>query len=174
MSPALANDFKCYYCTESFHLLAEVVTHSKLEHQNQQLKFGQLALDEKSGCLGYRTKFYPDIIPRILQLKNKDITVENGTVVIKERISQNISALRTPIKIKTFQSAFESALNNEINDSDTLSANTLDYPKFQCCYCNESIESLECIVYNIARCSVRRLRHVTIVRKWLLACETYS
>ena len=63
--------FQCYRCEESYDSLAEIVTHCKIYHLNDCLKFRELLLDERTGKHDYRTKVCEDVVPEIYKKKIK-------------------------------------------------------------------------------------------------------
>ena len=68
------------------------------------MKFRELVLDETSGKSGYRTKLYPDIIPKKIKEQNKQVCVGSDMVIGKNRDS-TISAIKTPVKLDYVESA---------------------------------------------------------------------
>ena len=56
--------YVCYYCQKACEDYPELIKHlCLLKHANDIVKYRERDLDSASGRLGYRTKYFQDIIP---------------------------------------------------------------------------------------------------------------
>lgn len=93
----IMHTYKCYYCTDKFDAISDIVTHCQDEHGQNVLKYRQLMLDENSGKQYYQTKIHEGIIPFHIELSGKSICIQNSLVYVCDNISKR-KRLNTPIK----------------------------------------------------------------------------
>ena len=113
------DDFSCYYCTSTYSVYGEQISHLCETHPDLNITYRQWELDHETGRIGFRTKFYPDCSPW-----NKTITVTadnrlSVTNVDRYKRGKN----NTPQKAKTFSGEMESdsASGDEKSESDMTS-----------------------------------------------------
>ena len=55
--------YVCYYCQKAYEDYPELSKHLCFKHANDIVKYRERELDSAGGRLGYRTKYFQDIIP---------------------------------------------------------------------------------------------------------------
>ena len=55
--------YVCYYCQKTYEDYPELIKHLCFKHANDIAKYREREIDSASGRLGYRTKYFQDIIP---------------------------------------------------------------------------------------------------------------
>jgi hypothetical protein len=108
------DDFSCYYCTSTYSVYGELISHLGETHPDLNIKYRQRELDHETGRIGFRTKFYPDCSPW-----NKTITVTadnrlSVTNVDRYKRGKN----NTPQKAKTFSGEMESDSASQFGSLD--------------------------------------------------------
>ena len=57
------DSYVCYYCQKTYEDYPDLIKHLSFKHANDIVKYRERELDSASGRLGYRTKYFQDIIP---------------------------------------------------------------------------------------------------------------
>ena len=57
------DSYVCYYCQTTYEDYPDLIKHLSFKHANDIVKYRERELDSAGGRLGYRTKYFQDIIP---------------------------------------------------------------------------------------------------------------
>ena len=57
------DSYVCYYCQKTYEDYPDLIKHLSFKHANDIVKYRERKLDSAGGRLGYRTKYFQDIIP---------------------------------------------------------------------------------------------------------------
>ena len=79
-------EFKCYYCSDLFSRLTEVVRHIEAEHSGDPLKFRKLVLDEATGKRKFVSKDFR-LTPAEINKAGQEIEVNDvsSKITIKNK-----------------------------------------------------------------------------------------
>jgi hypothetical protein len=59
----MLDSYVCYYCQKTYEDYPDLIKHLSFKHANDIVKYRERELDSAGGRLGYRTKYFQDIIP---------------------------------------------------------------------------------------------------------------
>jgi len=86
----------CYYCQKAYEDYPELIKHLCFKHANDIVKYRERELDSGSGRLGYRTKYFQDIIPSKCEISvTRDIRLSISNVDRSKKKKTN-THLREP------------------------------------------------------------------------------
>jgi hypothetical protein len=75
----------CYYCQKACEDYPELIKHlCLLKHANDIVKYRERDLDSASGRLGYRTKYFQDIIPSKCEIFVEWMNYSNKLLICKQ------------------------------------------------------------------------------------------
>ena len=57
------DSYVCYYCQTTYEDYPDLIKHLSFKHAHDIVKYRERELDSAGGRLGYRTKYFQDIIP---------------------------------------------------------------------------------------------------------------
>jgi hypothetical protein len=108
--------YVCYYCQKACEDYPELIKHlCLLKHANDIVKYRERDLDSASGRLGYRTKYFQDIIPSKCEISvTRDIRQYFQRRQVKEKENEY-----TPERTKD-------SINYNGNDGQTSSKSLSD------------------------------------------------